>query len=245
MNKPEYIGDADWKTLIEKYKGNLPTEIIKKIESKYPIQYLIGNVEFLDAIIEVNENVLIPRFETELMVEKIISRINDGIIDASTIIDLGTGSGAIAIALSKVTKKTVDALDINEEALNVAKLNAKKNNACLNFLKKDILNEDLELNHTLIVSNPPYVDYEEKVDPQIKYEPQNAIFAEDKGLIFYKKIIEQAKSNKQKSFSIVFEIGCTQAKEIMNIVKEVFPNAEIIVEKDYTNRDRYVFVYIS
>ena len=245
MNKPDYLGDADWKALLNKYKGVLPLDITKKLENKYPIQYLIGNVEFLDTIIEVNENVLIPRYETELMVQKILLRINSGIIDASKTIDLGTGSGAIAISLSKNTKNSIDALDISEEALNVARINSKKNNVNLKFLRKDILTDKLELNHTLIVSNPPYVDVSEIVDPQTKYEPQNAIFAGENGLVFYKKIIEHAKSNKQKQFALVFEIGCAQRKKIEKLIEDAFPEAKIICEKDYANRDRYIFALIS
>ncbi|MBO5095670.1 MAG: peptide chain release factor N(5)-glutamine methyltransferase [Bacilli bacterium] len=245
MNKPDYIGDADWKILKDKYKGSLPKEIIDKLERKYPIQYLIGNVEFYNTILEVNESVLIPRFETELLVQKTINLIKENKINPSKIIDLGTGSGAIAISLAKEFNISVDALDISEDALNVAKKNATSNEVKLNLIRNDILNDSIELDHTLIISNPPYVDYEEEVDPQTKYEPQNAIFAENKGLKFYEKIISIAKNNKTKTFWLVFEIGANQKEEIKRIITNIFPNARIICEKDFTNRDRYIFASIS
>ena len=245
MNKPDYIGDADWKILKDKYEGSLPKDIIDKLERKYPIQYLIGNVEFYNTILEVNESVLIPRFETELLVQKTINLIKENKINPSKIIDLGTGSGAIAISLAKEFNISVDALDISEDALNVAKKNATSNEVKLNLIRNDILNDSIELDHTLIISNPPYVDYEEEVDPQTKYEPQNAIFAENKGLKFYEKIISIAKNNKTKTFWLVFEIGANQKEEIKRIITNIFPNARIICEKDFTNRDRYIFASIS
>lgn len=245
MNKPDYIGAADWNILKDKYQGSLPKEIIDKLERKYPIQYLIGNVEFYNTILEVNESVLIPRFETELLVQKTINLIKENKINPSKIIDLGTGSGAIAISLAKEFNILVDALDISEDALNVAKKNATSNEVKLNLIRNDILNDSIELDHTLIISNPPYVDYEEEVDPQTKYEPQNAIFAENKGLKFYEKIISIAKNNKTKTFWLVFEIGANQKEEIKRIITNIFPNARIICEKDFTNRDRYIFASIS
>lgn len=244
LNRPEYIGSADWNALLEKYQGKIPEEIQTKLQNKYPIQYLIGNVEFLDLTLLVNENVLIPRFETELMIEKTLNLINNGKIKASSIIDLGCGSGAIAISLAKNLNISVDALDISKEALKVTDINAKKNNVKLNLINSDILKDDIELNHTLIISNPPYVDFKEEVDPQTKYEPQNAIFAEESGLIFYKRIIELAKKNKQREFTIVFEIGCTQKDDITKFILDAFPESKIICEKDFSHRDRFIFANI-
>lgn len=244
MNRPEYIGSADWNALLAKYQGKLPEEIQTKLQNKYPIQYIIGNVEFLDLTLLVNENVLIPRFETELMVEKILNLIKSGKINASRILDLGSGSGAIAIALAKKLNIPVDALDISKEALKVADINAKKNGVQLNLINRDILTDNIELNHTLIISNPPYVDLKEAVDPQTKYEPQSAIFAEENGLIFYKRIIELTKKNKQKEFTVAFEIGCTQKDDITKFILDAFPEAKITCEHDFSKRDRYIFANI-
>ncbi len=245
MNKPEYIGWSDWKTLLKKYNDNLPESIIKKLNNKYPIQYLIGYVDFYNSILEVNESVLIPRFETELLVQRTVNLIKENEISPLKIIDLGTGSGAIAISLAKEFKVKIDALDISEDALKMAQKNADNNDVEINLIKKNILKDTFNLNHTLIISNPPYVDYEELVDPQIKYEPKDAIFAAKNGLIFYEKIIELAKHNNMKSFWIAFEIGAKQRKEVEKIILNSFPKAKIICEKDFTNRDRFVFAKIS
>lgn len=245
MNKPEYIGWSEWKTLKDKYNGTLPEDIVDKLENKYPIQYLIGNVEFYNTVLEVNESVLIPRFETELLVQKVVNLINEGKINPAKIIDLGTGSGAIAISLAKEFGLSVDAVDVSEEALKVAEKNAKNNGVKINFKKNDILKDIIELDYTLIISNPPYVGYEEDVDPQIKYEPQNAIFASNKGLEFYEKITDIAKKNKTKNFWLVFEIGALQKTEIEKIIFNKFSNAKVICEKDFANRNRYIFANIS
>lgn len=245
LNRPENIGLPDWKTLLEKYNGVLPDKVVKQIKNNYPIQYLIGYVEFYNSVIEVNESVLIPRFETELLIDKVVTLIKNKKINPKSIIDLGTGSGAIAISLCKELNTLVDALDISEEALKVAFKNVNANQVKVNLLKKDMLNDDIEFNHTLIISNPPYVSYNEKTSPETKYEPQNAIFADDEGLIFYKRIIELSKNNIEKEFAICFEIGATQKDDIINLINRAYPSAEIIAEKDLTNRDRYIFAFIS
>lgn len=245
MNRPDYIGVADWNELLTKYHGNLPLEIIEKLEQKYPIQYLIGYVEFLDTKITVNESVLIPRFETELLVKKVIEINKENKLRDNSVIDLGCGSGAIAISLAKEFNISVDALDISKESLKVAAENAKNNNVKINLINQDILKDKINLNHTLIISNPPYVDYNEDVDPQTKYEPQNAIFAPENGLAFYNRIIELAKLNKQKKFLLAFEIGCTQKEAITKKILECWPSAKVICEKDFSGRDRYIFANIN
>lgn len=245
LNRPEYIGLPDWQILLEKYDGLLPDKVIKQLNNNYPIQYLIGNVEFYNSILEVNESVLIPRFETELLIDKVVALINNKRINPKSIIDLGTGSGAIAISLCKEFNTKVDAIDISEEALKVAFKNTQKNNVKVNLLKQDMLSDDIEFNHTLIISNPPYVSFNEITGPETKYEPQNAIFADDEGLIFYKRIIELSKNNIEKEFTICFEIGATQKDDIIKLINKAYPGAEIIAEKDLTNRDRYIFAFIS
>ena len=118
--KPDFITEVDWKLLQEKYKENIE-EIVKKLESHYPVQYLIGNVEFLNTVIEVDERVLIPRFETELLVAKTIEKIKKMSLQKPKILDLGTGSGCIAIALKKNINADVTGVDISDKALEVAK----------------------------------------------------------------------------------------------------------------------------
>ncbi len=236
--KPNNITDIDWKILKKLYANNL-TEITKKLENNYPVQYLIGNVEFCDCTLEVNENVLIPRFETEFLVEKIISKIKNYPQNTLKILDIGTGSGCIIISIAKKIFQKYYALDISSKALEVAQKNADLNNVKINFFEKNILNEELDRDYDIIVSNPPYVGYNENVDLSTKYEPQNAIFAEKKGLIFYDRILKII-SNKPKL--IAFEIGMNQGKAIKELAKKKFPSANIKIEKDLTGKNRYLFI---
>lgn len=245
MNRPDYIGTPDWQLLLKKYDNVLPDEIIKKLQNNYPVQYLIGNVEFYNSLIDVNENVLIPRYETELLVEKVINLIKEENISEPKIIDLGTGSGAIAVSLAKEFNIKVDALDISKEALKVAQNNALLNNVKLNLINKDILKDNIYFNHQVIISNPPYVSHDEIVGKETKYEPQSAIFADDDGLIFYKTIINKIKTNKENTFILAFEIGRTQGKTIKELILHEFPLSIVNIEKDLNNLDRYILAKIS
>lgn len=241
MNRPEYISKPDWELLLEKFHNNLDY-LEEKLNSNYPVQYLIGNVDFYGNLIEVNENVLIPRYETELLVEKTIKLLKNNNLINPKILDIGTGSGCIAISLAKTFASEVTAIDISELALEVAAKNAQLNNVNINFIKKDILNENIVGNYDLIVSNPPYVMFNEEVDPKTKYEPQNALFAKNNGLEFYEEIIKKSVNHLNKLGIIAFEIGMRQADAIKNIAKQYYKTAEILIEKDYSNRDRYVFI---
>ena len=245
MNKPEYIGEADWKLLHQKYGNDLPQEIEKKLLENYPIQYLIGNVDFYNSNILVNENVLIPRFETELLVKKTIDYVKSGQISPATIIDLATGSGAIAISLSKEFMKPIDALDISKDALSLAIKNSKINNTNINFIQADILNDEIQLNHTLIISNPPYVRFDEIIDERTKYEPKIALYADKNGLEFYERIIKLSTKNKQNKFTLAFEIGDQQGNDIKKLIYSTYPKSRVLIEKDYTGKDRFIFGFIS
>ena len=241
MNRPDYISLPDWNILIHKYQNNL-TFLEEKINQNYPVQYLIGDVEFYGNKIIVNENVLIPRFETELLVENTIKLIKETKVNNFKVLDIGTGSGCIAIAIAKETKTNVTAIDISEKALEVAKNNAKINNVDINFIKKDILNDFIKENYDLIISNPPYIMYGDIIDPKIKYEPQNALFADNNGLIFYEEIIKKSKGHLNKNGVLAFEIGMSQADAIKKFAKKAYPNSIIEVKKDYLDRDRMIFI---
>lgn len=236
--KPEKITDIDWKLLQEKYPDNIE-EIKEKIEQNYPVQYLIGYVDFCDAKIEVNENVLIPRFETEYLVEKVIKKLERYPDNTLKILDIGTGSGCIIISLAKKLKQKFTAIDISFKALEVAKKNANLNKVEIEFKNLDILNQALNEEYDVIISNPPYVAFDEAVGPETKFEPQNALFANNKGLEFYERIINMTPNFPKL---IAFEIGMTQANEIIQFAKSKFPAADILVEKDLTGKDRYIFI---
>lgn len=238
--KPEYITDTDWKLLKERYPDNLE-EVLDKLEAHYPVQYLIGNVEFLNTIIHVDERVLIPRFETELLVEKTIQKLKKMKLENPNILELGTGSGCISIALKKNIDCRVSAVDISEDAIQVARENATLNKVSIDFKVQDMLNINYE-GYDLIISNPPYVSETEPVGKETQYEPQNALFAKEKGLFFYQEIIKKISELSTKPKLIAFEIGMTQGNELLEFSKKHLSTMTSSIEKDLTGRDRYLFI---
>ena len=217
-------------------------EDYKKLLEGYPIQYLIGYVDFYGYKIYVNENVLIPRYETEYLVQKTINYSKTIFNDKLDILDLGTGSGAISIVLGRELNSIVTGVDISEDALNVAKKNAIENKVSINFIKSNML-DSVEGKYDIVVSNPPYIDIDEKImDTVKKYEPHLALYAKDNGLYFYKNILSNIKPYLKERFIIAFEIGWWQGSLIEKIAQEYFENSNILIEKDLTNRDRYIFI---
>lgn len=238
--KTDFITDTDWKILKEKYPQNI-NEILKKLESHYPVQYLIGNVEFLNTIINVDERVLIPRFETELLVEKTIKRIKALNIQNPRIIDLGTGSGCIAISLKKNLPCFVTAIDISEQAIELAKENALKNQVEIEYKIENMINTNLE-GYDVIISNPPYVKETESVGEETKYEPQNALFAKNNGLYFYEEILKNISKLSTMPKLVAFEIGMSEGEDIKSLALKYLSTKKIFIEKDLTNRNRYIFM---
>lgn len=234
------LTNNDLKLLKEKYQDLTP--IFKKIEDNYPIQYLIGNVNFYGYKINVNEDVLIPRFETELLVEKTINYINKYKIINPSILDIGTGSGCISIALKKNIECNINALDISRSALKIAKKNASENNVDINFLNKDIIKENIDNIYDVIISNPPYLTKDDDVSKELIYEPQNALYADNDGYIFYENILKKSINHINKKSIIAFEIGDRQGNKLLELSKQYYPSSKILLEKDYTNRDRYIFI---
>jgi len=223
--------------------NNYYHKCLKELESGKPIQYIIGNVDFYGNIIKVNESVLIPRFETELLVDLTIKKIKEIFKDKQIdILDLGTGSGCIAITLKKETNSIVDALDISKEALTVARQNASDNNVNINFINEDMTNYT-EKKYDVIISNPPYIKYDEEIMDIVKNnEPHLALYAEDDGLYFYKKIIDNIPIITKDKYLICFEIGYLQATTIVDYAKQKLKDINITVHKDYSNKDRFIFI---
>ena len=222
--------------------SNNINEDYNKLLNEYPIQYLIGYVNFYGYKINVNENVLIPRYETEYLVEKTINYYKKYFNGKVNILDIGTGSGSIAIALRKETNCNVTACDISDDALNVAKNNAIMNDVIINFIKSDVFS-NINDKFDIIISNPPYISENEEIMNSVdKYEPHLALYAEENGLYFYKKILKEAKEYLNKKSMIAFEIGLLQKDEIVNIAKKYFKNSKIICEKDLSEKDRYIFI---
>lgn len=234
---------------LKKYikENNLNDEYYQKakqqLEADQPIQYIIGNVNFYGNIINVNKSVLIPRFETELLVDKSIKKIkkifNNNKVE---ILDLGTGSGCIAITLKKELNANISAVDISKEALEVAKTNAINNNVDITFINEDMTTYK-EKKYDIIISNPPYIKYDEEIMDIVKdNEPHLALYAKDNGLYFYKKIIDNIPYITKDKYLVCFEIGYTQATDIVKYAQNHLKNINITIEKDYSNKDRFIFI---
>lgn len=217
---------------------------VKDLLKNKPLQYVIGVTEFCDLKFKVNENVLIPRPETSELVKKIHNAHNERL----TILDIGTGSGCIAISLAKLLPQSqVYALDISEKALNVAKENANINNVDITFIHDDILSlrNKIETKFDIIVSNPPYVRDLEKAemrDNVLNWEPHNALFvSDDDPLIFYRNILGFAKTHLKENGEVWFEINEYLGKEMTNLCLEMgFSNVNIY--KDFREKERFLSV---
>lgn len=232
---------SDIEYLKKYYKGNIEDAIVE-LNKGIPVQYIVGNVEFYNTIINVNKNVLIPRFETEELVDKTINYIKKYFKDKVDILDLGTGSGCIAISLAKNTNSNVDAVDISDDALELAKGNAKLNNVNINFIKQDMAIPNNKL-YDVIISNPPYLRDESEVEEIVRNnEPALALYAKDDGMYFYKKILENYKNNLKDKFIMAFELGYDQADYLYNYSKELYPNSEVIIDYDLTGYKRFLFI---
>lgn len=221
---------------------------VKDLLKNKPLQYIIGETEFCDLKFKVNENVLIPRPETSELVHLITNRQQTTDNSQLTILDIGTGSGCIAISLAKqLPQSQVYALDISEKALCVAKDNAYINNVDITFIHDDILSlrNKIETKFDIIVSNPPYVRDLEKAemrDNVLNWEPHNALFvSDDDPLIFYRNILEFAKTHLKENGEVWFEINEYLGKEMKDLCCEMgFSNVNIY--KDFREKERFLSV---
>lgn len=242
-NKPENISNLDWNLLCQKY-DNLE-EVIAKIDEGYPIAYLIGDVSFYGSPFKVNENVLIPRFETETLIEKTIKLIKSLNLENSNLIDLGTGSGVIAITLKKeIPSLNITAIDKSKEALKVAIENSKLNKVNVDFQNQDIFNYKLPENISIVISNPPYIEEDSNYNQNVLYEPKEAIFVSNTNpLIYYEQILKIAKEQITKKHLIAFEIDEDHKEDMHKLCKKYFPSDNIVIEKDLAGKNRYAFIY--
>ena len=220
--------------------------VLSQLKEQKPIQYILGETEFFGLPFYVNENTLIPRPETEELVEWILSnnRINKP-TNQFKILDIGTGSGCIAISLAKnLPNAQVYAIDVSEKALATAKKNAELNNVKVIFIEKNILEtEDLLDNFDIIVSNPPYVRNLEKQEIHknvLEYEPHLALFVEDNdALLFYRKITALATKNLFENGQLYFEINQYLGKEMIKLL-EKYNSKNIELKKDIYGNDRMI-----
>ena len=220
--------------------------ILEQLKKEIPIQYLLGSTHFYGLKFEVNSNVLIPRPETEELVEWIIESQQLAIGDKKVrILDIGTGSGCVAIALAKnLPNAQVFAFDVSEQALATAQKNAELNQVAIKFIHQSILEtEDLGQQFDIIVSNPPYVRHLEKLEIKknvLDNEPHLALFvADDDALIFYRKIAELAQKNLNPQGQLYFEINQYLGQETLDLLQEMgFKNTEL--RKDIYGNDRMI-----
>lgn len=220
-------------------------ELLKKGK---PIQYLIGYVSFFGYDIKISNNVLIPRPETERLVELTIERNKKNGFKNPKILDICTGSGCIAVALKKeIEDSTVYASDISYKALNVAVSNFKANKTPIYYMKSDLFkNFRKEDTFDIIISNPPYISKKEKIEEIVKKnEPKLALFSKDDGLYHIKKIIIEGYKRLNNNGFMALEIGNTQSERLAEFMNNSLENIKYEFKKDFSDRTRFLFIYKS
>ena len=217
-------------------------EIYKKLVAHIPAQYIMGHAEFFGMQLKVDERVLIPRPETEELVEIILAENSDGNLK---VLDIGTGSGAIALALAKNRPDwSVTAADISQDALELATENANAQNLNLSFIKSDCFSE-ISSKYDIIVSNPPYISRADEVEVGLNVlhsEPHLALFADEDGLAIYRRIAEDSKDYLNDGGKIYLEIGYKQGQSVPALFMENLPEKRVRTLKDQFGQDRMVVI---
>ena len=223
---------------IDIYKKELDAMVMEK-----PLQYVLGYTNFYGNKFIVNENVLIPRFETEALVENTIKYIKEYLSEDIDIIDLGCGSGAIGLTLKeKFPRANITLVDISNEALSVAKKNADNLGLLVNFKQNNMLN-NIDKKYDVVISNPPYIREDEEIEEIVKKnEPHIALYAKENGLEFYNQILSTVKNNLKEKFIIAFEIGMEQKEAITLLANKYLNDITVIAKKDMQDRDRMIFI---
>ena len=230
--------------LVEEDKVNLYKKEIEALEEGKPIQYVLGYVNFYGNKFLVDERCLIPRFETEELVENTIKYINKYFNYPVDIIDLGTGSGIIGLTLeNKVNTNKVDLVDISKDALEVTKKNKELLNSKANLIESDFFT-NINDKYDVIISNPPYIKDNEEIEDIVKNnEPHLALYAGSEGLDCYEKILKDVSNHMKDKCLIAFEIGYTQKEDITNLVNKYLDNVRIESKKDLSDKDRMLFIF--
>ena len=217
-------------------------EIYKKLAAHIPAQYIIGHAEFFGMQLKVDERVLIPRPETEELVELILT---ENLKDNLRVLDIGTGSGAIALVLAKNRADwSVTAADISQNALDLASENAKRLDLEISFIKSDCFSE-ISSKYDIIVSNPPYISRADEVEVGLNVlhsEPHLALFADEDGLAIYRRIAEDSKDYLNDGGKIYLEIGYKQGQSVPDLFMKNFPEKRVRTLKDQFGQDRMVVI---
>ena len=231
--------DSD-KVLSQKQEQILDN-ILSRRKTREPLQHIFGFVPFYNIELKTDKRALIPRDETAILVEKALEFIKAR--NYKTVLDIGTGSGAIAISIKKNAGVSVSAVDISEDALSLAKENAKMNEAEISFTKSDLF-ENVSEKFDVILSNPPYIPTKdiEKLEKELSFEPECALDGGSDGLDFYRDIITDAKDHLNKNGLLMFEIGFDQGDAVRTLLsKSGF--TENFILKDYSGLDRIVYTF--
>lgn len=217
--------------------------LIRKRAERVPLQYITGEQEFMGLTFHVNSNVLIPRQDTETLVEEALKVIKPGM----KVMDMCTGSGCVLISILK-NAHDVEGIgyDISKQAINVAKENAKFNEVPAVFERSDLFEDVVENDFDVIVSNPPYIptDVVATLMPEVsQFEPREALDGKGDGLYFYSKILEQCKNYMKQDGYILFEIGCEQGDAVSTMMR-LAGFSEVRVIKDLARNDRVVMGHL-
>ena len=248
LNKPrQYLLIHDNEELTNKQEKTY-LENIEKMIKGVPLQHITHSQEFMKMNFYVNENVLIPRPDTEILVEEVINIAKK--INAKKILDLCTGSGAIAISLAKyIENSQITAVDISEEALRIAKLNAVNNNVedKITFVKSDLFENIVKEKYDIIVSNPPYIkkDFLKKLDKAVQQEPYIALDGGYDGLDFYRKIISEGYQYLKFKGYLCMEIGYDQKQEVFDMIEKQEKYSNTYSKIDLGGNDRIVVTTVQ
>ncbi len=234
--KDEILG----RKLTEQELELVKLKVQARLADRTPVQYIIGESYFMGEFFKVTPDVLIPRSETEILVTKAIDLIKDEKL--KNVLDIGTGSGCIACTLANRTDAVVLGVDISSDALRIALDNVTRlgiNNRAV-FRKSDLfskIRDDEKFD--MIISNPPYIPVGTDLEPELKHEPQIALFAEENGLQLYRKIVSEAPNYLKTNGRLIFELGIGEAESVKAFMSEYFEDVHII--KDLSGIDRVIY----
>jgi release factor glutamine methyltransferase len=234
--KDEILGHP----ITEEHLKILKGKVEARLADRTPVQYIIGESYFMGNFFKVTPDVLIPRPETEILVTKAIEIIQEN--NLNNILDIGTGSGCIACTIANRTNAVVLGVDISSDALRIALDNVTRlgiNNRAV-FRKSDLFDKIREEEKfDMIVSNPPYIPIGTELEPELKHEPQIALFAEENGLQLYRKIVMEAPNHLKEGGWLIFELGIGEAESVKAFMKEYFEEVNVI--KDLEGIDRVIY----